>query len=691
MALFSRILEERDRGGEEARGPLDRLSLRRLAVQSNTGSQRKGTQVMTPVPGPAQPQAAGDLDALYGQASDYLRRVLEAVRAGDGFDIESGFQIMRALVESGYKSDKLFIKSIHGGEHYDFLIDHSVNVAIYSAKMGEVLGFSPDRQIEIAMLGLMHDIGIARIPEAIIYKKGALTSAERQYFRDRPRYSYEILSQSEADYAYLAECALAIYERIDGSGYPNSLSGEEIHEYAQIVGLMDIYEALIHARPQRERFPHYFAVKEIMRASKAKFRRDHLKALLNIFSVFPLDTYVRLNSGAIGQVVATYPDLPMRPKVNILYDGNHRKVLTGRVVDLPSDSLLYIVDAVVEEELFDIAEKAETFNRSGFAHHPAPEMEPASDETEGGGEEEPVGRAHPVRMDAAETAPGQTSRRRWWGLAALTACLLVALSFWFRSPLAPPPPAQRLAVSSPPALHGRVPPDTTAVGDESAADSIDENIGREDPVAEVAVSSPPAPSRVPVQAVPDGLADSRSLPAQSDSPAGPVNDPEPIAAVQEMRTTAPDGVAMRQYPYSVRVGYFKNLDEARQGVNHFQGLGIDPYWVKVDLETRGIWYRVFAGHFDSSATARDFIADKDLQGAAVKQTDFANRIGRYPDRQEALKERELVARQGHSPYLVERENGNVDLYVGAFQDIDNARKQKLELAANGIRSEVVHR
>ena len=115
--------------------------------------------------------------------------------------------------------------------------------------------------------------------------------------------------------------------------------------------MLDTYEALIHARPQRDKLTPFTAVKEIINTGKDRFDRKYLKALLNTFTVFPLHSYVRLNSDAIGKVIETYPDQPMRPKIRIEYDSQNQKVLTDRIVALPEDSLLHIVDSVTDEEI----------------------------------------------------------------------------------------------------------------------------------------------------------------------------------------------------------------------------------------------------------------------------------------------------------------------------------------------------
>ena len=112
-----------------------------------------------------------------------------------------------------------------------------------------------------------------------------------------------------------------------------------------------MYESLIHSRPQRGKRTPIAAVKEIINTSKKKFKKQYLKALLSIFTAFPLHSYVRLNSDAIGKVIETYPDQPLRPKIQVIFDSQKRKVLTEKIVALPEDPLLHIVDSISEHEI----------------------------------------------------------------------------------------------------------------------------------------------------------------------------------------------------------------------------------------------------------------------------------------------------------------------------------------------------
>jgi HD-GYP domain-containing protein (c-di-GMP phosphodiesterase class II) len=215
--------------------------------------------------------------------------------------------------------------------------------------MGSHLGIAASGLVQLGAAALLHDIGTVRVPDGIFFKPSALTADELRELRQRTLFTQQILSQLEKQYAYLSEIAIQVYERIDGSGYPSGLKGGDIHEYAKIIGLVDVYEALIHSRPHRDRFLHFPAIKEILRSGKHAFDKRLLKALISVVSLFPVSGCVRLNSGAIGRVLEADPKYPLRPKVKIMYDSQERPVPTERIVNLRENVLLFIVDTVAED------------------------------------------------------------------------------------------------------------------------------------------------------------------------------------------------------------------------------------------------------------------------------------------------------------------------------------------------------
>ena len=298
---------------------------------------------------PKMPDASRKL--LYEEASAYIGEVLNALRSRKGFTLEKGFAVIQQIVAVNYPQDPVLILALHQDDLRRYVTQHPVNVAVFAIKMADHLGFEKSKQVEIGMASLLHDVGMAAVPDKILYKQGKLNDPEKKIFRQRPNFSSKILRTLGPEYAYLAECAVQVYERIDGSGYPRGLKADEMHEYAQIIGLLDMYESLIHSRPQRGRRTPFAAVKEIINTSKNHFQKEYLKALLSIFTAFPIHSYVRLNSDAIGKVIETYPDQPLRPKIQIIYDSQKRKVLTEKIIALPEDPLLHIIDSITENEI----------------------------------------------------------------------------------------------------------------------------------------------------------------------------------------------------------------------------------------------------------------------------------------------------------------------------------------------------
>jgi HD-GYP domain-containing protein (c-di-GMP phosphodiesterase class II) len=329
-----------------------KFTFARLAAARGARGENPGARPAAAPPAPAARDE--ERKSLYRQAGHYLEQVFAAVRQRKPFEIETGLGIVRRMSAESCPRDPLFSLALHLDDRLQFAVHHSVNVAVYAVKMAPHLGYDARRQEQIGLAGLLHDVGMALVPESLVNKPGPLSQAELNTIKERPNTAYRILQGLGPDCAYLAECAAQVCERLDGTGYPRGLQAGEINEFAQIIGLLDLYEALVHSRPNRDKLSFFDAVKYIFKSCKTQFERTHMKALLSLFTVFPMHSYVRLNSDAIGKVVETYPDQPLRPKVRIVFDSQRRKVLTERIVTLAEEPLLNIVACVSQQEIKDV-------------------------------------------------------------------------------------------------------------------------------------------------------------------------------------------------------------------------------------------------------------------------------------------------------------------------------------------------
>ena len=147
----------------------------------------------------------------------------------------------------------------------------------------------------------------------------------------------------------------------------------------------------------------------------------------------------------------------------------------------------------------------------------------------------------------------------------------------------------------------------------------------------------------------------------------------------------------RLYPYSIRLDAFRSRQKADKTLAIYREKDLSPYWVKVDLGDKGIWYRIFTGYFDNVKQAEKVIKASKLKGAAIKKTKYATLIGTYRSETTLNDQIKLISKEGFSPYVVKGSNNIFYLYVGAFYTHKGAEDQYADLLASGIESEVVER
>jgi HD-GYP domain-containing protein (c-di-GMP phosphodiesterase class II) len=137
---------------------------------------------------------------------------------------------------------------------------------------------------------------------------------------------------------------------VNGTGYPQGLHGRKINEYAKILAVVDTYEALTHPRPHRDALLPFDAMREILK-DKARFDPHYLKVLIEQISIYPVGSWVELNSGEVGKVVKINKSNPLRPILDIIFDAQFQKIKEPKSIDLTKTPNLYIKKTLSEQEV----------------------------------------------------------------------------------------------------------------------------------------------------------------------------------------------------------------------------------------------------------------------------------------------------------------------------------------------------
>ena len=295
-------------------------------------------------------KATAEAAAIYENLVQKASHTRERVLADDAIDPAPILSDLKRMAEQDLV-DRVYEHAVCRRSEYDVHLVHNVDVTVTAMKVCQSLGYEPQRQLNLGLCAFVENVGMYKIPENILKKTEKLEESERALIIEHPEMSFRILSRMGEEYRWVADVALQVHERADGSGYPRGLEEPQVSEPASIIGLADIYMALIRKRPNRDKLMEVEAIQFILKEAKGLFPHRVLKAFLNEIGLFPVNTYLRLNNKSTGRAISTVKNQPLRPVVQLIYDGLGNKLEKREMVRLSENPLLYVTDYLKESEV----------------------------------------------------------------------------------------------------------------------------------------------------------------------------------------------------------------------------------------------------------------------------------------------------------------------------------------------------
>lgn len=232
--------------------------------------------------------------------------------------------LMKAITDND--SIAVDVTALKISDEYTF--KHSVDVATMSMIIGKQHGLSESEVYEIGIAGLLHDIGKTKIPNELLNKAGKLTDEEFEVMKKHSLFGYSILQDKEELSESIKYGVLQHHEKLNGNGYPMGMPQDKISEFARIISIADIYDALVTERPYKKAFSPRDAVEMIM-AMTDELDIDVMKSFLASVILYPVGSTVTLSNGEKARVVENKPNCVLRPTVVGLK--------TGKVYNLADD------------------------------------------------------------------------------------------------------------------------------------------------------------------------------------------------------------------------------------------------------------------------------------------------------------------------------------------------------------------
>jgi HD-GYP domain-containing protein (c-di-GMP phosphodiesterase class II) len=247
-----------------------------------------------------------------------MHPIVEKVRTTGKLEVDQIEAAVTPLVSSVLRNKDAVAALLRIRNLDDYTYSHSISNAVWAAVLGRHLGFKPHQINKLALGCALVDVGKVTIPKELLTKPGALTAAEWNTMHGHVEAGLAILEQSNITDRDVIAMVATHHERIDGSGYPNGLSGKDIPVYGQIAGIIDTYDAMITERPYAAARSSFDAVHELHETAGVIFQDDLVEHLTQAIGVFPTGTLVELNTGEVGVVTAQNPERRLRPKVNLI-------------------------------------------------------------------------------------------------------------------------------------------------------------------------------------------------------------------------------------------------------------------------------------------------------------------------------------------------------------------------------------
>ena len=283
---------------------------------------------------------------IYKEATHVIHKLMDDVRLGKQVELEHLEPVTEKIINSVFRNKDALISLTRIKDRDEYTFMHSVSVSALMATFARNQNMPMAVIEDVAMGGLLHDVGKMLVPNEVLSKPEQLSDEEYKIMKLHVNMGYEILSTTTG----LSQDALDVvrlhHERIDGSGYPRGLKGDEISEIGLMSNIVDVYDAMTSVRCYKNAWEPSFTLKKLLEWSDSHFSKDLVESFIGCLGIYPVGSLVQLKSGLIGIVMEQGENDLLRPNLRIIYNSRYKKYVQVKDVKLkklPEDMIVQAV------------------------------------------------------------------------------------------------------------------------------------------------------------------------------------------------------------------------------------------------------------------------------------------------------------------------------------------------------------
>lgn len=321
-------------------------------------------EAVAPAPPAAAPEVvaqeapkhvAASMDQEMGRAARIVDKSRQAVvlmfneaRMGGAIDVDNAQVLVEEISASVMRNPDALISLARLKSADDYTYMHSVAVCALMIALATRLGLDEAGIREAGMAGLLHDLGKVATDPDILNKPGKLTDAEFALVRQHPVLGYDILLTAKGASPIALDVCRHHHEKMDGSGYPDRLAGDQISLYARMGAVCDVYDAITSNRPYKRGWCPAESLRKMADWCDGHFDPAVFQAFVKSIGIYPVGTLVRLESGKLGVVLEQQVGKSLlKPKVRVFFSTKSTAYIALELIDLARPGML---DKIVAHE-----------------------------------------------------------------------------------------------------------------------------------------------------------------------------------------------------------------------------------------------------------------------------------------------------------------------------------------------------